>query len=128
MHCSRKACRQGRCNVIDQELSPTKAVSIWQYLGQCAIRLAFMDSCFVDPFVLFSADLRAEKDHQKHLFFNDFSLLYLHHYSPSIIRHSTTNTSLSHPRCRHWPYGHGLFSFFVGMLSRYTKGFLPDRA
>ena len=79
-------------------------------------------------FLLFSANLPAEKPAPKALVFSDFSLLCLHHCSPSIIRHSTTNTSLSHPRCRHWPCGHGLFSFFVGMLSRYAKAFLPDRA
>ena len=59
------------------------------------------------------------RSHQKHSFSASFSLSGLHHGSPSIIRHSTTNTSLSHPRCHHlamwaWP-----FFFFVGKLSRY---------
>lgn len=36
--------------------SPTKSVSIRQYLGQYAIRLAFMDLDHVDPFVLVVAD------------------------------------------------------------------------
>lgn len=57
---------------------------------------------------------------QKHLFFNLFSLCVHAQASPSIIKHSTTNNSLSHPRCRtlavvpslsQWPCGHGLFPF-----------------
>lgn len=53
-----------------KKISLTKAVSIRQYLGQCAIRLLFMD---VDPFVLFSADVRAEKEARKVLDFSHFS-------------------------------------------------------
>ena len=81
--------------------SLTKAVSIRQYLGQYAIRLLSWIRIIrimwnVDPFVLFSADLRSEKDHQKHLFFNIFSLSMYAPPSPSLIGPSTTTT----PRCR----------------------------
>ena len=71
--------RQGRWNVIGQEFSPTKAVSIRQYLGQCAIRLGFMDS-WIDVecgmCVLFSANLRPEKEARKVLVFSDFLTFY----------------------------------------------------
>ena len=55
---------------LAKKISLTKAVSIRQYLGQCAIRLLFID---VDPFVLFSADLRAEKEARTVLDFSHYS-------------------------------------------------------
>ena len=56
--------------IMAREFSPTKAVSIRQYLGQCAIRLHSMDLGHVDS--SFSADLRPEKVAPKALVFSDF--------------------------------------------------------
>ena len=70
--------------------------------------------------IIWIRDLYARRKHQKHLISVIFSLACMHRPTPwfaRLIRHSTivTTTSLSHPRCRQWLWGHGLFFFlFVG--------------
>ena len=71
--------RQGRRTVVGQEFSPTKAVSIRRYVGQCAISLLSMDSCgMLKRWIkscFFSADLRSEKEAPKVLVFQ-FSITF----------------------------------------------------
>ena len=91
--------------------------------------LLFMDPNHMDPCTLFSADLQAEKAPPKVLVFNQFSLFMYPQASPSLIGHSTTITSLSHPCCRHYTViinGHEDMAFFhfcghcYGFLHRST--------
>jgi hypothetical protein len=61
--------------------------------------------------VLFSANLRPEKEAPKALVFSDFLTFYAYTTVPrSLIGHSTTNTSLSHPLLS--PYRHVGMAFF----------------
>ena len=85
---------------------------------------AFIDTDYVDLFVLFSADLYAEKDILKALILSDFSLIYIYRHSYSIIRYSVFNnyylataTSLPLPRYRYLAIATKLSSFIYIRLS-----------
>ncbi|KAM0795821.1 hypothetical protein BDR22DRAFT_574148 [Usnea florida] len=85
--------------VIGQRISPTRVVSARGILGHGAI----LDSWFF-------SNLWPDKIGQKALVSSHFFTFQVHQASCSIMRLSATNTSPSHPRCRHLATGAWLFS------------------
>ena len=63
---------------VARRFSPTKRVSIRQYLGQHAIRLLSMDLDHLDPYIR-SLICGRRRSHQKHSFSAIFSLLCIYH-------------------------------------------------